>query len=121
MKKSTTVREGHDEYRQILLDRRREVLSGLSVRFDTMASMGPIAEDDRAQITHSEFLSLHRNRMDYSQLRLVEEALDRIESGDYGVCLECEEPIAPKRLRALSWARYCVRCQDKMAAGTTLL
>ncbi len=118
MKRSIAVADTHDDYRQRLLARREEVLSGLSLRFDGMAAMGPIADDDRAQISHSEYLSLHRNRMDFTQLRLVEEALDRIEAGDYGICLECEEPIAPKRLKAVSWARYCVKCQEKMSAET---
>ena len=39
------------------------------------------------------------NGLDYRQLRLVEEALDRMDAGDYGVCLACDEPIAEKRLR----------------------
>jgi DnaK suppressor protein len=34
----------------------------------------------------------------------------------YGVCLECEEPISPKRLDAVPWARYCVSCQERIAA-----
>jgi DnaK suppressor protein len=74
--------------------------------------MGRVAEDDQAQISHDEFVSLRMNGLDYNQLRLVEEALDRLDTGDYGVCLACDEPIAEKRLRALPWARYCVTCQD---------
>ena len=34
----------------------------------------------------------------------------------YGVCPECEEPISAKRLDAVPWARYCVSCQEKIAA-----
>ena len=121
MRKSVAAAEGHEDYRRRLLERRREVLSGLGNRFDTLASTGPVAEDDRAQITHSEFLAVHRNYMSYTQLRLVDEALDRIESGDYGICLACEEPIAPKRLQALSWARYCVKCQEQLGTENVLV
>jgi DnaK suppressor protein len=96
----------------MLLKRRAEVLSALGGKFDTMARMGRVAEDDQAQISHDEFVSLHLNSMDYAQLRLIQEALDRLKSGDYGICLACDEAIAPKRLRAISWARYCVKCQD---------
>jgi len=106
----------HEVYRQKLLAKREQVLSGLGIKFDTLARMGRIAEEDQAQITHDEFVSLHLNSLDYEQLRLVEEALDRLNSGDYGICLSCEEPIPPKRLQALSWARYCVRCQEEMGA-----
>jgi DnaK suppressor protein len=96
----------------MLQNKRAEVLAGLGAKFDTMARLGRVAEDDQAQISHDEFVSLRLNSLDYSQLRLIEEALDRLDSGDYGICLACEETIPPKRLRAVSWARYCVRCQD---------
>ena len=106
----------YESYRQILTAKRSAVLSGLGVKFDTMARMGRVAEDDQAQISHDEFVLLHLNSMDYAQLRLVEEALDRLKSGDYGICLACEGPIPPKRLRAVSWARYCIKCQDTAGA-----
>jgi len=112
MKRTVEVREGRGEYRRLLLDKRAEVMAGLGVRFDTLARMGRVAEEDQAQISHDEFVSLRINGLDYAQLRLIEEALDRLDSGDYGICLACEQPIAPKRLRALSWARYCVACQE---------
>lgn len=112
MKRTTEVRETNGEYRRLLLEKRSEVMAGLGMRFDTMAEIGRVGEEDQAQISHDEFVSLRLNGLDYAQLRLIEEALDRLDSGDYGICLACEEPIAPKRLRVLSWARYCVTCQD---------
>jgi DnaK suppressor protein len=115
MRKIEKTECGSDGHRATLLEKRASVLSGLGNRFDTQAHMGRVAEDDQAQISHDEFVSLRMNGLDYVQLRLVEEALDRMETGDYGVCLACEEPIAEKRLRALPWARYCVTCQDLAA------
>ena len=103
-----------ETYRQMLLDRREQVASGLGIKFDTIAKMGRVAEEDQAQLSHDEFVSLRLNSLDYGQLRLVEEALDRVRSGDYGVCLACEQPIPPKRLQALPWARYCVPCQEEI-------
>ena len=99
-------------YRATLLEKRRSVLSALGVKFDTQARMGRVAEDDQAPISHDEFVSSRMNGLDYAQLRMVEEALDRLESGDYGTCLSCDEPIAAKRLAAIPWARYCVTCQE---------
>ena len=112
MKKRATAAGGRQSYREMLIEKREDVLSALGVKFDTLARMGRVAEDDQAQITHDEFVSLHLNRIDYSQLRLIEEALDRLDAGDYGTCLGCEEPIAPKRLQAVPWARYCIQCQE---------
>ena len=116
MKKTPPIEDDHATYRHNLLAKREQVLSGLGAKFDTMAKMGRVAEDDQAQLTHDEFVNLHLNSLDYLQLRLVEEALDRLDSGDYGVCLACEEPIPAKRLRVLSWARYCVKCQETVGA-----
>ena len=42
----------------------------------------------------------------------VDAALERIENGEFGICFECEEPISPKRIAALPWATYCLRCQE---------
>lgn len=104
-----------DLYRGMLLDKKRAVLNSLGVKCDTLARLGRIAEEDQAPISHDEFVSSRLNTLEYADLRLVNEALDRIESGDYGVCLACEKPIPAKRLRALPWARYCVPCQEEIA------
>ena len=112
MKRSAQVRGSNATYREMLLQKREEVMSGLGIKFDTLARMGRMAEDDQAQFLNDESVSLHLNTLDYAQLRLIEEAIDRLDSGDYGICLSCEEPIPPKRLHAVCWARYCVRCQE---------
>jgi DnaK suppressor protein len=112
--KSQEEKNPNAGYEQMLLDKREEVMAGLGIKFDTIARMGRVAEEDQAQMSHDEFVSLHKNSLDYVQLRLIEEALDRIHSGDYGVCLACEEPIPSKRLHALPWARYCVSCQEEV-------
>ena len=41
-------------------------------------------------------------------------ALERVESGDYGTCVECGESIAPARLRVMPEVETCVRCQDQI-------
>jgi DnaK suppressor protein len=114
---STVLITSTEAYRQMLIERREQVLSGMGGKFDTIAKMGRVAEEDQAQLSHDEFVSLRLNSLDYGQLRLVEEALDRVQSGDFGICLACEQLIPAKRLQALPWARYCVPCQE--AIGTT--
>jgi len=41
----------------------------------------------------------------------IERALARLETGDYGICEDCLEPIPIERLRVLPEATRCVRCQ----------
>ncbi len=50
-------------------------------------------------------------------LLMISEALDRIEDKTYGVCVNCENPIQPKRLEAVPWARHCIQCQGLLEKG----
>lgn len=50
------------------------------------------------------------------ELSQIDEALDRIEDGSYGVCESCERPINRERLDALPFARRCLPCQTKAEA-----
>jgi DnaK suppressor protein len=50
-------------------------------------------------------------------IRDVRTALAKIEDGSYGLCEQCEEPIAAKRLDAVPWARLCVSCQSNAETG----
>ena len=65
--------------------------------------------------SHEEWIFLNRNNIEVMLLREIDEAIDRIEDGDYGSCLECEIPISLKRLEAVTWAKYCVTCQEKLS------
>jgi DnaK suppressor protein len=46
-------------------------------------------------------------------LKLIDRALADFDAGRYGICIECEGPIAPKRLKALPFATRCVECQAR--------
>jgi DnaK suppressor protein len=48
------------------------------------------------------------------KLYLINEALDAIETGEYGICAECGEPINEKRLLLMPFALLCVRCQSEI-------
>ena len=45
------------------------------------------------------------------RLQAIQEALERVEDGSYGICESCEMEIAPARLEALPFTRLCVTCQ----------
>jgi DnaK suppressor protein len=53
------------------------------------------------------------------ELRAVEDAIRRIDNGDYGICANCEDPIEIKRLEAIPWARFCRACQEEMESRST--
>ena len=50
-------------------------------------------------------------------VRRLRSAIGRIDDGSYGICLECEQEIAPKRLKAIPWAELCIGCQERADAS----
>lgn|ERR1035438_8831786 len=58
---------------------------------------------------------LAANRSNWTSFltRQVSEALERIDNGSYGLCLQCGHPIAAKRLAALPWVELCITCQEE--------
>lgn len=49
-------------------------------------------------------------------LEMIDEALQRLEDSEYGICLDCGEPIPRKRLEAKPYAKYCTKCKSKREA-----
>jgi hypothetical protein len=47
----------------------------------------------------------------------IRSAIERTDGGSYGICLECEENVAPKRLLAIPWAELCISCQQRADAS----
>jgi DnaK suppressor protein len=48
---------------------------------------------------------------DFKTKKAVEKAIALLETGEYGICEDCGEPINPKRLEAIPWTTLCVQCQ----------
>jgi DnaK suppressor protein len=49
---------------------------------------------------------------EYNQLQNARAALGRIHEGSFGTCQQCDEDIHSKRLAAVPWAPFCIRCQE---------
>jgi DnaK suppressor protein len=72
--------------------------------------------EELANQTHEEWILLSCNRLGFSLLRQIQDALSRIEEGTYGLCQDCGERISHQRLEAVPWAERCVQCQDRRSA-----
>jgi DnaK suppressor protein len=82
-------------------DQGQEVLTSPGDEMDVARSTADVE-------THASLVERSEDR-----LRLIDQALARIESGSYGTCAECGEDIPIERLRALPFAVLCVDCQQK--------
>ena len=108
-------------YRKILEKKAEEVRSSMSAQKAAQVVSRldvPSDEGDLSQQHHEEWIFLNRNTLDMKLLRDIQGALRRIQHATYGVCAACEEPISAKRLEAVPWAKFCVRCQEKIGAET---
>jgi DnaK suppressor protein len=106
-------------YKKILEKKAEEVRRSMSAQKAAQVVSRldvPSDEGDLSQQHHEEWIFLNRNTIDMKLLREITDALQRMDLGQYGVCMHCEEPISPKRLDAVPWAKYCVTCQEKIAA-----
>ena len=69
---------------------------------------------DLASEERNREINLILSDRDRDKLHAIEDALERIEAGSYGICEMCEEEIAPERLEALPFTRLCVTCQSDL-------
>lgn len=70
--------------------------------------MADVATDNFAREME---LNIATNETD--RLRLVEEALERMDDGTYGRCLECGSPVGVPRLKVIPYTRFCIRCAEE--------
>ncbi|HEV2704282.1 MAG TPA: TraR/DksA family transcriptional regulator [Pyrinomonadaceae bacterium] len=107
-------------YRDRLLERRESLFSQVteaemsSRERDAEATQDPA---DMAANAYTKELLISMSANDRRLLELIDEALKRVEGGDYGECVNCGEAVQEKRLDAVPWARYCVKCQDLQERG----
>jgi DnaK suppressor protein len=109
-----------EHYRRRLLEKREELLRALDrhVHYGREADQD-VAQDpaDKASNSYLKELLFSQSTSDRYILTLIDEALQRIEDGTYGICVSCGAEIQPKRLEAVPWARHCVTCQDLQERG----
>jgi DnaK suppressor protein len=114
------------EIRDILLqmkaDTLREITKSLKNGADT-ALIGEPSGDiyDQASSERDRELGLLLGDREREKVHAIDEALLRIEENEYGVCEECEEEIPLGRLKAMPFARHCVKCKsdlEKLQAQT---
>jgi DnaK suppressor protein len=72
---------------------------------------------DMAVESYTKEFNFGKSSGDRHILQLIREALDRIEDKSYGICINCENVIGPKRLEAVPWTRLCIQCQGLLEKG----
>ena len=100
-----------NKYKDILETRQAELLEVLRNREGITIEKSPDALDEVQNAAERE-LAIRNLDRESNLLRNVRAALRRIDEGEFGACVHCEEEISPKRVAAVPWTPYCIQCQE---------
>jgi DnaK suppressor protein len=124
MKKAKTSSRRTAQLRALLEDRRRQLTAGLNELMRDVRTRSDAARvtdgQDGVDAEHRDDLDLALLQMRGETLARIDAALRRLEAGTYGVCSDCDRPIASERLRALPFAARCRPCEEAREAAQTL-
>jgi DnaK suppressor protein len=106
----------NDQLRQILTERRAAVQEELQSRIRD--GRGNRTKEVRDDAEHSDVgiqgdIALTLLQLSSDTLARIDAALARLDAGTFGSCVECEDDISEKRLRALPFALRCQACEQK--------
>jgi len=124
-RKSSYSKQDLEHFRGIILEKKKEILEELETLRDSMmdAATGEYASESSTYSTHMEqgtdamerektFLFASREG---KFLNYLEDALQRIDKGEYGTCSECGKLIEKERLEAVPHARQCLQCKMNLS------
>lgn len=117
-----------DQYKETLLKQREKISGEVGrltkdyLRKNSLDSSGDISShpfhmaDAASGSFDTEFnIGLASNEQDL--LYEIDQALARVEDGSYGLCEKCKEPISKNRLKAVPFAKFCIKHQESQEKG----
>lgn len=105
-----------DEFRKKLSGKKESIIRKLTDTITESKEMeSNVAQDlvDKAETSYTKEFLLSLSDGEREQLLLIDEAIKRLEHGEFGVCQLCQKEIGGKRLEAIPWTPFCIDCQEK--------
>jgi DnaK suppressor protein len=106
-----------EHFKKLLTDIKQkltdDVKRSLDISKEEVNGGVPDIMDDAAR-TYNRQVILNLSEKERVELGRVDEALQKITDGRYGICEECEEHIPVKRLEIIPFAKLCVECESRM-------
>jgi DnaK suppressor protein len=110
-----------EHVRTDLLRRRRTILETARRAQNELEALRGAERDpefeEGAQNEHEQYTLSLLGEVQRRQVAMIDAAIGRIEAGEYGVCVDCESEIDPKRLEALPFALLCTECATRRERG----
>ncbi|MCR4627611.1 MAG: TraR/DksA family transcriptional regulator [Treponema sp.] len=105
------------EMKQLLIEQKNKMLEALAEKNADFKKLVNTSESgdvvDIASDAVDRTLLDSLSAQDSERLQMIDNALDRIQRGTYGICLLCHKEIPEERMRALPYACLCISCQTK--------
>lgn len=106
-----------EKFRKLLIARRKELQrvagTGDEATKTVQLDQSRVGRVSRIDALQGQAMSIEAKRRREAELKRIGAALQRIEDGDYGYCLNCGEPIAEKRLEFDPAAPLCIECANR--------
>ncbi|MEW6261625.1 MAG: RNA polymerase-binding protein DksA [Thermodesulfobacteriota bacterium] len=108
-----------ERFKKLLLQRRRELLGHADATVSDMTDQKDNFPDptDRASVESDRNFILRLRDRERKLIAKIDEALERIENGTFGICEDCGEEIGLKRLEARPVTTQCIECKTKAEAA----
>ena len=109
-----------EKFRRLLEEKKQSLSSDLA---KTRSAEEETTEESTQDIADKAVSSYTREFLysltdgERSTLLQIDDAIGRIDDATYGMCINCGQPMAEKRLTAVPWAPYCVECQELAEKG----
>jgi DnaK suppressor protein len=99
---------------KVSLQSKYNELAGASNDRDSITAESVPDPLDHVQLMGEREMVIHTLDRNAGLLRQIRHAFTRLDNGTYGVCARCEDDIAPKRIAAVPWAAFCIKCQEHL-------
>lgn len=109
-------RKEKDRIKRKLLKEKQEILKKMSEFRNEGKEIEPdVAQDvvDKAESSYAKEFLFELSNTERRLLIQIDNALRKIDSDDFGICEMCGKKISSKRLNAVPWTPYCIKCQEK--------
>ena len=104
-----------DYFKEILESRKEQInknITGVNDELDQLSSLELNDEGDHASVNNNSMVESAIVQQQEQELREINITLNKISTGDYGICEMCEDPIGFQRLKVKPHAIYCIDCRE---------
>ena len=103
-------------YFKVLLEERKvQILENINIATNELEDLKNVEindDGDYASVCADNMIDAAIQEKQIQELKEIEDALKKIESGEYGICEMCGEKIKPLRLKVKPYAKYCIVCRE---------